>query len=473
MSRRRKLLVAGALVALAALLLAPAALAGAGGGSAGFSGGGGGGGGGGFGGGGGGSGKGFAIYLIFRALFDLALLGHGLGFLVLVVIGLAIWFWIKGVPSILAFWREHERTGRADRRKTRKRERRVTLAAAEAADEDPMFGPEHVRTAAATLFTSIQFAWDAGDRVALRGLVAPELLVEWERRLDDYQQKGWRNRTQPVGEPTVEYVGLARRGQSDEDRVVVRIEAKIRDYVIDETGRHIKRTGQLTETVRLREFWTLQRRADHWVLASIEQGAEGRHALDDQIVATSWGDTQSLTDEALVEGAVAEAVPEGTKIAELADLEFAGDARAAANDLSLADGRFAPDVLEVAARRAVAAWATAVDGSDAQLRAIADPGAVRDMLHPGDASEQTRVVVRGPVVKQIRIAALDAAAEPATMTIDVAINGRRYIEERDTTRVLFGNQNRAVDFTERWTMVLTGDAAQPWRISTVQTPLAA
>ena len=66
-------------------------------------------------------------------------------------------------------------------------------------------------------------------------------------------------------------------------------------------------------------------------------------------------------------------MPDGTKVAEVADLEFEGDARAAALDLSLADGRFAPDVLEVAARRAVAAWAEAVDGGDAALSAIATP----------------------------------------------------------------------------------------------------
>ena len=96
-------------------------------------------------------------------------------------------------------------------------------------------------------------------------------------------------------------------------------------------------------------------------------------------------------------------MPAGTKIAEVADLDFDGDARAAALDLSLADGRFAPDVLEVAARRAVTAWAEAVDGDDARLRAIATPQAARELLHPGDPSGRTRLVVRGPKVKQIRI----------------------------------------------------------------------
>src|SRR5207302_9410239 len=164
--------------------------------------------------------------------------------------------------------------------------------------------------------------------------------------------------------------------------------------------------GQLGETRRLREFWTLRRRGTRWILASIEQGAEGSHALDEEIVATPWSDEQAMRDEALVEGAVADAVPRGTNIAEVADLQFDGDARAAALDLSLADGRFAPDVLEIAARRAVAAWAEAVDGEDTKLLAIAGAPVVRDLLHPGDPSGRTRVVVRGPQVRQIRVVAL-------------------------------------------------------------------
>jgi hypothetical protein len=198
--------------------------------------------------------------------------------------------------------------------------------------------------------------------------------------------------------------------------------------------------------------------------------AEGDHALKDKIVQTHWADDQSLRDQALVEGAVAQSAPAGFKVAELADLQFTGDARAAALDLSLADGRFAPDILEVAARRAVDAWAEAVDGSDAELRKVATTEAVRELLHPGDSSGRTRLVVRGPQVSRIRIIGLDASADPATMTIDVDLRGRRYIEDRDTTQVLAGSSSHLTGFTEHWTLAVTGDATEPWRIVSVQTP---
>jgi predicted lipid-binding transport protein (Tim44 family) len=206
------------------------------------------------------------------------------------------------------------------------------------------------------------------------------------------------------------------------------------------------------------------------VLASIESGAEGDHALKDKIVQTQWADEQAMRDEALVEGAVAQRAPEGFAVRDLADLQFAGDARAAALDLSLADARFGPDILEVAARRAVDAWTDAVDGSDAALRKLASREAVQDLLHPGDRSGQTRLVVRGTQVQRIRIVALDAAADPATMTVDVDLRGRRYIEDRDTTKVLAGSSTRLVGFTERWTFGVTDDPDQPWRIVAVQTP---
>ena len=460
--RRRILVVAMLAVAAVALMLAPDALAAAGGGSAGFSGGGGEG-------GGGGGGGGAGLFILFQLLFRIALLGHGIGALVL--IGLfVIWLVLtRGTGRASAFRAARGNQGPAQRNRTAQRQRRVELAAAEAAEDDPAFAPDVVKPAAARLFLDVQAAWDANDRVALPRLVAPDLLTEWERRLDDFDRRGWRNRIKPLGDPSVDYVGLIHRGNAS-DRVVVRIEAKVRDYVEDRAGNHINRAGEVRETVQLREFWTLRRRGSGWMLVSIEQGAEGSHALDDQIVADPYADEQTMRDQSLVEGAVADAVPEGTSVAEVADLQFDGDAHAAAMDLSVADGRFAPDVLEVAARRAVDAWAEAVDGADGPLQAIAHPEAVRDLLHPGGAS--TRLVVRGPRVKQIRVAALDAGSNPPTMSIEVDLTGRRYVEDRATTSVVRGSRSREVSFTEHWTFALDGPPEQPWRLTAAGAPLA-
>jgi predicted lipid-binding transport protein (Tim44 family) len=81
-------------------------------------------------------------------------------------------------------------------------------------------------------------------------------------------------------------------------------------------------------------------------------------------------------------------------------------------------------------------------------------------------------VVRGPKVKQIRIRSLDATATPPTMSIEVELEGRRYIEDRDTAAILSGSQSRATSFTEYWTRALDGGDKQPWRIASVGAPLA-
>ena len=203
------------------------------------------------------------------------------------------------------------------------------------------------------------------------------------------------------------------------------------------------RKGDSDETMTLEEYWTLARRDGQWMVLSIEQRAEGDHQLDEPIVVAPWSDDQRLEDEAVTELAVADALPEGFTTADLAEVDFAGDARARALDLSVADGRFAPDVLEAAARRAVAAWAEAVDGDDAPLEAVATPEAVGELLYGGDATRKTRLVVRGPRVKAIHIEAVHVEQVPATMTVGVELGGSRYVEDRDTTTVVSGSKDSA------------------------------
>jgi predicted lipid-binding transport protein (Tim44 family) len=461
--RKRTFLLLGLAVLALALIAAPEALAAAGGGSSGFGGG-----------EGGGGGKGAAFYIMIQLLIRIAFIGHGLGVLILVGLFLLWIVFTRVIPRTQAARAGQTGTGPAARRRTAQRERRVELAAAEAAEDDPAFAPDNVKPAAAKLFKDIQVAWDAGDREWLRRLVAPQLLREWELRLDDFARRGWHNHVECLGEPAVEYVGLTHRGERDSDRVVVRIEARLRDFVEDPYGNRIRRADRLGETTKIREFWTLVRGAGgKWMLGSVEQGAEGQHALSEQIVATPWSDEQGMRDEALVEGAVAEALPDDVKPAEVAKLDFDGDAHAAALDLSLADGRFAPDVLEVAARRAVQAWAQAIDGGKAKLDGIASPEVIPELLHPGDPAARTRVVIRGPQVKRLTVVGLDPAAEPPTMTVDVDVEARRYVEDRDTAAVVSGSRTRAAKFTQRWTFALNGDDQEPWRIVAAAAPLAA
>ncbi len=444
----------------------------AGGGSSHFGGGGGGGGGshfGGFGGGGshgsyyGGGGSGhIGTGAIIAILIVAGVIG--LGFLAVLLFG---WWATRksgASPTVSSSLKEgFSRT--AIWRKGAERAKQVELASAEAADDDAAFAADVVKPAAAKLYKDIQAAWSENNTHQLKALVDDELFVEWERRLGDFEQKGWRNRVDVLNGPQVEYVGMRNVSDDSSDRVVVLIRATVQDYVVDRSGSRLSRTDDpSSDNQDVQEFWTLSKREGHWILHSIEQELEGQHALTDDIVATPWSDEKSMHDEAMIQNAVDEAAP---NVAEVADLDYEGDARAAATDLSLADGRFAPDVLEIAARRAVSGWAEAIDGEDDALLSIAHQDVARELLHPGDPSESTRVVVRGLEVKQIKILALDAAAAPPTMAIEVHLKGRRYIENRDTLVLVSGSQSKVTSFTERWTLALDGPAEQPWRIASV------
>jgi predicted lipid-binding transport protein (Tim44 family) len=433
----------GLLTSLAVLVVVDSALAQAGGGSSGFGGGGGGsgGGGGGFGGGGPGGGDG----------------GDGIGALVVVAIVAVV-----VLTGAFGGWRY--------RRKVRARAARVRAASAEAAEDDAYFAADQLEREARDLFVQAQAAWDARDRARLAELVGPDLLVEWNRRLDDFDRKGWHNRVSVTAEPVIQYVGLTNREDDTEDLAVVRIEAVLSSYVEDRRGETIMRTGESDELVDLCEYWTLARRDDRWTVVSIDQKSEGDHHLDAKIVASPWSDDR-LRDEALTELAVADKVPEGFTPADIATVSFDGAPRTEALDLSLADARFSPDVLEVAARRAVEAWAAAVDGDDAALEAMTTRGAIRQLLYRDDARMRTRVVVRGPLVKQIRITRVDAEHEPARMSIEVEVRGRRYVEDRDTAAMLSGSKDRDQTFVERWTLALDGPDESPWRL--IETSAAA
>jgi hypothetical protein len=226
----------------------------------------------------------------------------------------------------------------------------------------------------------------------------------------------------------------------------------------------VMKKGEGDTATKLTEWWTLHPPGERWRLLSIESDAEGRHHLGGELIAVPWGDDR-VADAALVETAVADAVPAGVAVSEIAPAQLDPDARAAALDLALADGRFAPDVLEVAARRAVEAWVEAIDGADDALESVAERDAIDTLLYDGAGVDgSARVVVRGARVAALQITALDPHATPATMTAVVTLEGRRYVEDRDTAAVLSGSKGADRRTAQRWTFALTGDAATPWRL---------
>ena len=422
------------------LLLAPDALAQAGGGSSGFGGGGGGGGGGGYHGGGSGGGGDNPLW--------------GVLIVAVVVLGWVVAFVVARIVK----------RRRAEARAAR--DARVTTASAEAAEEDPVFAAGAVKAAAGALYVDVQHAWSERDDEALARLLGPDLLVEWRRRLADFAARGWANEVAIRSGPQVGYVGLVNREGAVDDRVTVTMTAKLYSVVRTSDGVVVKNKNDTNGdgVIDVCEYWTLDRAGDGWRLISIEQEREGAHHLQSPIVTAPWSDDGRIADESLVELAAADAPPPGVRPSELVSVAFDGAAREQALDLALADPRCAPDLLEVAARRAVEAWAEAVDGDDAALLAVATPDAVRALLYPDENATAARIVVRGPRLLRLAITALHAGAEPLRMEVEARVRGRRYVEDRDTAAVLSGSKQRETEFTERWAFTLDGPADAPWRL---------
>lgn len=415
-------------------------LAAGGGGSSGFGGGGGGGGGGSSFGGSSSSGGGEASG----------------GSIIVVAIVMVLVF---AVPAFLA-WRKvrRDRAARAERAVVTGR------AAAEAVEDDAHFGVEAVQARALELFVEVQRAWDAADRDVLRKLAGADLMREWELRLDDFAKKGWRNRVRVTHDPVINYVGLVNREDDNEDRVAVSIECELEDYVMAERGKIVHKDGEDSKEVRFCEYWTLAWSGTEWLVDSIQSEEEGAGVLEAPLVPSPWSDEGRLHDEAVIEGAVGSAAPAGSpKAGELVDVDYADDARVAALDLALVDGRYGPEVIEAAVRGVVPAWVAAVDGADDELLRLSTPEAVRELLYPrgGDA---VRLVVRGAQVERVRITAFDAAADPPLMTAEVTYRGRRYLEDRSTAAVVEGSREREDEHVETLTLRLdASDPAVPWR----------
>ena len=347
-------------------------------------------------------------------------------------------------------------------RRRRERVHRVELAAAEAAQDDKSFATEAVTASAVRLFRDVQAAWDARDRERLAALLSDDLLAEWKRRLADFDRKGWHNRVEVLDQVHVEYVGLTNREETGDDRAVVFVEAMLRAYVEDRNGKSIYRDDESDDTIRLAQYWTLGRREGRWILLSIEERAEGEHQLTEPIVASAWSDTGRLRDEAVIETAVSDGLPAGFEPADVADLDFDGDARAEALDLSLADARFAPDVLEASARQAVEAWAEAVDGDDGAGPpgqcggAPAAPLPRRRGEDPGRRTRAARAANRDRRARRKPEAGHDGHRGRG-------LEGQRYVEDHDTKAVMSGSRDEATAFTERGRFGSTAQTQAPGR----------
>jgi len=216
------------------------------------------------------------------------------------------------------------------------------------------------------------------------------------------------------------------------------------------------------EVARVSEYWTLGKRAGDWVVFSIEQEREGAHHLSAPLVAAPDSDDARLRADAVMEVAATDDI-RADRVGEFLSPGFSGDARLAALDLALVDGRFAPDVLATAVGEVIDAWAQAIDGPDeARSPRAPRPRRSRRLLYP-TASRRDRLVIRGADVKATTIVAV-TPGPPPQVRVQLDVAGVQYIEDRDTTEVLAGNKRKPTTTRQIWTLRLSDDTRRPWTV---------
>lgn len=157
-----------------------------------------------------------------------------------------------------------------------RRLRRRVSAVEEAAGDDPIFGRDPVRAAAASLYTALYDALAAGDRWRLATICGDDLLAYWKGRLDAYERDGCRYRAEVLKGPRVHYVGVMDRPGHDDDWVCLRMRGTLRHYREDANGkRHSLPEIPGQRKVGVDEYWTLRRRDGNWIASGIDTFAVG------------------------------------------------------------------------------------------------------------------------------------------------------------------------------------------------------
>lgn len=429
----RRILVLATVVALSSPAVAYAR---GGGGSHGFGGGGGGShGGGGIGGTRGGSGIGGVAFIGG---------GSGTAVVVVLIVLLILFFAFRSrLSSKGGLNTGSDRSAHRSDEKARERATQVEARVGGLGSTDASFELEALKQRASSLYTTAQQAWTDQDFGTLSRIMSPVLYGKWAEELRDYASRGEVNVVEILSGPTVELVDVANREGEVNDTVTFRISATLNDYVRRGNGLRAERKDDSTRPV---EYWTLRKNeAGEWIVSSIEQAAEGEHHLTAAIETDGW-DQKAVAREAVLEVAEQTATTGVSDILSLTSVEWSSDADAAAGDLSVLDGRFDKQVLEVAVEQFLEEWAMN-DGS----------------LDFTPVRTPNRTVMRDAAVGSIQVRAL-VSREPIVFRVAVAAEGVYYEVDRRTEEVLHGDALKRRPFTLTFELRLDAPPAKGWTV---------
>ena len=306
----------------------------------------------------------------------------------------------------------------------------------------------------------------------LQRLVGPGLLTEWERRLDDFDAAGLAQPGRGRRSATVEYVGLAPR-QRRGDQVVVRIEARLRDYVEDAGGHRIAPAGAFGDSSRCANSGRWHSR-DGALAPGLDragcrglpraQRAAGRHPLVRRAGAARRGARR---------GRGRRRCPRRHQRRRGCRPRLRRATPARRPSISASPTAASPPTSSRSRRAPGGRGLGAGRRRRRQPRCARSPPRrrCRELLHPGDPSAPHGSSSAARRSSRSRSPGFDPAATPPTMTHRGRDQGAAlHRGPRDHGGAQRHPLPRPRAFAERWTFALAGDDAQPWRIVAAERP---
>jgi hypothetical protein len=208
-------------------------------------------------------------------------------------------------------------------------------------------------------------------------------------------------------------------------------------------------------------YWTMGPERDGWKIERVEGAAEGRHFLTDPLL--DKGPDQELHDEAAISTAVEDAAPKQLPVGQLTDAD--APTRSQLLDLSVVDGRYAPDAIAACVSEIARLWESATSAQDRKLlEPWCTAEAATQLLHPTPHGWRR---VLNLETRGVQIDALHTESDPPTISVTLQLHGQRWLATDHGTR-LSGSRIRHRDFTEHWTLRLDPSTSCPWRLTDVQ-----
>jgi hypothetical protein len=291
---------------------------------------------------------------------------------------------------------------------------RARRAAEEAALDDPAFAPEHIEAA------------------------VREMLPRVLRRFGDLS-----------GGPRVDILGVVNRAGEAEDRVVVRVRARVVRDPPEPAPRQV---------FRIDERWTLVHEGMRWRLAADMGDPLAASLLSSPLVAAPEDDASRLHEASLEE--LTEPRPHGgTAPGELTDPSAPAPERL--RDLAVADDRFDPLLIEAAIRHIVEAWEESGDGGDAPLLAVATGAGLHALSFPEPNTGRRRI--HDAHLRRWEVTRLDTDATPPQLDVRVRVMAS---VSSDTELILAGDVLPTERLDLVWTLELdeTTHAHLRWRL---------